>query len=85
MINSFPHEIRQKKKNTVYATVRELEEDTKYVVDTELCSDASEPNYKLTYHFSASNNQPLATLEIDEDFYTSNKDQMSGLCIDNSG
>ena len=84
VITSFPHRISDTDANITYATVNEVEADSLYTVDTELCSHASEPNYKFTYHFSATDDQPLATLQVDEDFYTANRDRMSGLCVSNS-
>ncbi|KAK2139964.1 hypothetical protein LSH36_1536g00003 [Paralvinella palmiformis] len=81
VITTFPHNITNVSLDVTYATVSELEPNTKYVIDTELCSDASEPNYKCTHHFTDSYSQPVVTLEIDKDFYMANKDQMSGLCV----
>jgi len=66
-----------------YATIRELEVGQTYVIETELCSDVNQPNYKPTYDFSADDDEIIATLEVQRQFYEDNKDQMSGVCLTN--
>jgi len=83
----FDYNITNKEDGVTYATIRELEVGQTYVIETELCSDVSQPNYKLTYDFSADddddNDEIMATLEVSGQFYEDNKDQMSGVCLTN--
>ncbi|KAK2156103.1 hypothetical protein LSH36_221g00043 [Paralvinella palmiformis] len=77
-ITSFDYDIA--KDDTVYAKLKEIDPGKTYVVETELCADDNEPNYKLTYNFNAGYYIPMVTLEMSRKFYYANKENMSGFC-----
>ena len=61
-----------------------MDPGTVYVIDSEICSADLQPDYRFTYHFGASSDQPVAVMELDRDFYDAYKSDMTGYCVGNS-
>ncbi|KAK2159373.1 hypothetical protein LSH36_154g07056 [Paralvinella palmiformis] len=80
-ITSFDHVLGFPNGGTEYGKLKEIIPDKEYLVDSELCSKAKLPDYKLTYNFDAEDDEPVATLEITKKFYGCKKLVMSGACI----
>ncbi|KAK2140204.1 hypothetical protein LSH36_1439g00021 [Paralvinella palmiformis] len=79
LISSFDYDIATG--GTVYATIKEIDPGNTYVIDTQLCDEASEPNYKMTFNCNANYDETSATLELSREFYDENKDDITGFCV----
>ncbi|KAK2154945.1 hypothetical protein LSH36_253g04056 [Paralvinella palmiformis] len=79
LITSFDYDIS--KDGTVYATLKEIDPGNTYVIDTQLCADPNEPNYKMTFNFNANYDETSVTLELSREFYDANKDDITGFCV----
>jgi len=79
LISSFDYDIATG--GTVYATIKEIDPGNTYVIDTQLCDEASEPNYKMTFNCNANYDETSATLELSREFYDENKDDITGVCV----
>ncbi|KAK2156104.1 hypothetical protein LSH36_221g00048 [Paralvinella palmiformis] len=79
VITSFDYDISND--GIVYATLKEIDPGNTYVIDTQLCDDANEPNYKMTFNFNANYDETSATVELSREFYDENKDDITGFCV----
>ena len=79
VITSFDYDISND--GIVYATLKEIDPGNTYVIDTQLCDDVNEPNYKMTFNFNANYDETSATVELSREFYDENKDDITGFCV----
>ena len=81
VIRSFNQSIGEYDGSITYATVRELDPDIRYTLESDICSGDLQPDYRLIYDFGAAASEPVAILELAPDFYEAFKNDMSGLCL----